>query len=170
MAEFHDIVEARNRRRGLPPGGDGGHNGGMPPSDISDLKDRATRLEVKVDALLPAVEAIGSKIDGLTDRISGLTERVAAVEGQLKHIPTLWSVLVGQVVAAIAVAGIIITAFTFGVTISAPKVPAAAVGPNPAHVTPTQTAPTFQKFKPEPQGNDGSSLNVRDPGDAPQQK
>lgn len=125
MADIRSIEEARRNRR-LPPGGDGGQDGGMPPDD---LRERVTRIEAGVDSLVKSVDKLGTGIGELTKQVGSLAERVALVEGQLKHVPTLWTVLVGQVAAAIAVAGIIIVAFTFGVTVATPKPTPATPGP-----------------------------------------
>lgn len=115
-----DLDAERRKRARLPPGGDGGHDGGMPPDD---LRERVSKIETKLDSLVDWTKELVTKIDGQStkivvqsDKISTLSERVATIEGQLKHIPTLWTVLVGQIAAAVAVAGIIIAAFSFGVT------------------------------------------------------
>lgn len=116
-----DLEAYRRLGQRLRGGSDGGHDGGMPPDE---LRERVGRLEVRVDAVVDAVKELGAKIDRLATKIDGLSERVATIEGQLKHIPSIWSMIAGQVVAAAAVAGIIIGAISFGVTISkTPPVP-----------------------------------------------
>lgn len=83
----------------------------MPPDDTSD---RLVRVEARADSLAPAIEALTRKVDMVLDRVGGLTERVAAIEGQMKHIPSIWSMLVGQVLAAGSVAGIVLVALNYG--------------------------------------------------------
>lgn len=65
-ARHYTPATSRRRlsKRGLPPGGDGGHDGGM-----SDLEKRVGSLETKVDQM---------RVD------------LAEIKGRISQIPTTW--------------------------------------------------------------------------------
>ena len=95
-----------------------------------DLEERA-KIEASVTALVKSVEKLSDRIDGLMMLASGLTGRVSNIEERLKHVPTLWTALLGQAAAGVVVAGADIGADQFGILIGNPQQPP-AVSTNPS--------------------------------------
>lgn len=135
----HSLGEARQRRDAIrvaiERGGGGGRNGDLPPDDA--WMNRVAKLEANAESLIVMTKELVNKVDNLSattksqsDEISALIERVATLERRLRHIPSIWSMLAGQVLTACTVAGLLIAAFDHGWTIAK----------NPAQTT--QSAPS----------------------------
>jgi len=100
----------------------GDNDAGLPPD--APQSDRSINLDANVDNVVVMAREILAKVNELSDnirlqsdRISALTERVAILERQPKHTPSIWSMLVGQVLTACAVAGMLVVALDHGSTI-----------------------------------------------------
>ncbi len=115
MVEPTSLDQIREERRLLRKGGDDGHDGGMPPDD---LRERVTRIEIGVESITKSLDKLSTGIGDLTKQVGGLAERVASIEGQLRHIPSIWPIVFGQIAAAVLVAGIVGAAFNYGISAS----------------------------------------------------
>lgn len=123
----HSLGEARQRRDAIrvavERGSGGGHDGDLPPDDpwmdrVAKLEVNAGSLVVMTKELLDKVDSLSATTKGQSDEISALVERVATMERRLRHIPSIWSMLAGQVLTACTVAGLLIAAFDHGWTIA----------------------------------------------------
>lgn len=121
------LEEARRRRdaiRGAVEEGVGrGRENGVPLEDL--WSEALVNLGANVDGLTARARELSEKVDRLSNRIeaqsgkvAALAESVAAMERRLKHVPSIWSMLAGQVLTACTVAGLLIVAFDHGWTIS----------------------------------------------------
>jgi hypothetical protein len=136
------LVDHMRQRGALEGGGGGGHSGGVPP-DLTErvvrLEAGLEALKATVDTQNAKIDKIGEGIEALTAAVkanqavfevkfaeltgnvntrianleSTLGQRISAVEGQLKHIPTIWTMLLGQLGACIVVAGLVFTIIKF---------------------------------------------------------
>jgi hypothetical protein len=108
-ADIHNIIEERRRR--LPPGGDGGHDGGMPP----ELPERVAVLEAHVGHIRDDVAGLRSDAREIRGDVTALKVDVATIKENIRHLPTKgW-----------AVATLLMTlAAIVGLTTFAPKIQA----------------------------------------------
>lgn len=95
-----DLAAERAKRSRLPPGGDGGHDGGMPPDD---LKQRLDALEKKVDA----------DIRELRVDVKSLAREVGEVSGKISQLPSLLQIagliIPSMIATMIGLAGLVYT-------------------------------------------------------------
>lgn len=90
----------------LPGGGDGGHDGGMPP----DFPERVAVLETEVKHIKTDVATLKTDVRQMAADITTLKVDVATIKERLQHLPTKgWGVgavvtTVGLIAALVALA------------------------------------------------------------------
>lgn len=104
MAEIHDIANERNRRPRLPPGGDGGHDGGM-----SDLEKRVSAIEVKLAGLDVKTDALTHAARETQVDLKSLIKAVSDVAGKVSQLPSTWTMAGWFITVAMGLAGLVFT-------------------------------------------------------------
>lgn len=108
--DLGQVREARSQlAKNLPRGGDGGHDGGMPPDELAALKERVSTIEVKIATVEAKIDALTHTARETQTDMKSLIKSVGDVTGKIGQMPSTWTMAGWFVTVSFGLAGLVFT-------------------------------------------------------------